>query len=300
VKSCNTLQPVIIGCGYLGRYLAKLLLNQQQSPNCVVQSQSSYDQLINQQLDCTIYDLDHLNNASVTFALAGSQIYYLAPPSNIDDKDHRIDNFLELCAANPPSKIVYISTSGVYGDCQGDWATEETPVAPISIRAKRRVYAEKALRNYCRQHGSNYIILRVGGIYGPKRLPIERLKDITVICPEQAPHSNRIHVADLASACYSAMTNNIQNEVINVADGHSTSMTDYYYKIADFAGLPRPTCVPMSQAEEKLSTGMLSFINESRRLSTAKMNNLLKIEIQFPTLELGLEDCFKKSYLKDL
>ncbi len=293
MKTGNTPQPVIIGCGFLGRHLAKLLLSQQQSPSCVVQSQSSYDQLINQQLDSVIYDLDHLDNESVTFALAGRQVYYFAPPSNTDDKDHRIDNFLMLCKTNSPSKIVYISTSGVYGDCQGSWVTEETPLAPISTRAKRRVYAEKALLDYCAQRDSDYIILRVGGIYGPNRLPIKRLKNITVICPEQAPHSNRIHVADLASVCYSAMTNNIQNEVINVADGHSTSMTDYYYKIADFAGLPRPTCVPMSQAQEKLSAGMLSFINESRRLSTEKMNKLLDVEIKFPTLELGLEDCFK-------
>ena len=292
--------PIILGCGYLGKYLTKQLLNVDCSPICVIQSQASLSQLKASGLNAVIYDLDRPQPDNAGLALSKNQIYYLAPPSHSDDKDHRMDHFLDLCRPKPPQKIVYISTSGVYGDCQGNWVTEESPLAPISTRAKRRVYAETALVKFCHDHDCNYVILRVGGIYGPNRLPIQRLKEITVLCPEDAPHSNRIHVADLAATCYSAMSNNILNEVINVADGHSTSMTDYYYKIADFAGLPRPHCVPMSQAQEKLSAGMLSFVNESRRLSTQKMNALLNIQIQFPTLELGLEDCFKKTASKNL
>ncbi|MDW3095839.1 MAG: NAD-dependent epimerase/dehydratase family protein [Gammaproteobacteria bacterium] len=296
----NTPQPIIIGCGFLGKHIATLLQEKQQCPTCVVRSQLSHQQLMEHNLRAVICDLDHELSNQSEFDLINNQIYYLAPPSSSDNKDHRIDNFLSLCRTNQPSKIVYISTSGVYGDCQGNWVSEESPVAPISTRAKRRVYAEKSLTSYCNQYGCDYIILRVGGIYGPDRLPIDRLKNLTVICPEEAPYSNRIHVADLASVCFSAMSNNIQNEVINVSDGNSTSMSDYYYKIADFAGLPRPPCVPMSEAQYKLSAGMLSFINESRLLSTEKMNRLLDIEIQFPTLELGLEDCFKNSALKNL
>ena len=70
-------------------------------------------------------------------------------------------------------------------------------------------------------------------------------------------------------------------------------MSDYFYQIADMANLPRPPCVPLDQAEEKLSPGMLSFINESRRLSIDKMNSQLNVSLKFPTLEAGLKDCFK-------
>ena len=101
----------------------------------------------------------------------------------MDHSDHRIDHFLSLCAASPPGKIVYISTSGVYGDCGGRWVDESQPLAPISDRAKRRVYAEKALTTFCQQHATDYVILRVGGIYGPERLPIHRLSDITGCMP---------------------------------------------------------------------------------------------------------------------
>ena len=83
-------------------------------------------------------------------------------------------------------------------------------------------------------------------------------------------------------------------------DGQATSMTDYYYKIADFAGRSRPPCVPMSEAKDKLSAGMLSFINESRRLSIDKLLSQLKVTIQFPNLSAGLKDCFRQTHLKSL
>lgn len=299
MRSYDNPQPIIIGCGFLGRHLADQLQSHEQSPICIVQSQASQQKLAHDQHHSIIHDLDQPTD-EVNFNSAGSQIYYFAPPSTVDLSDHRIDNFLAQCETNIPSKIVYISTSGVYGDCQGRWVTEDQPLAPISSRAKRRVYAENALIEYCTHFHCDYIILRVGGIYGPRRLPIDRLKNLTVICPEEAPHSNRIHVSDLASVCFAAMKANLRNEIINVSDGHSTSMSDYYYKIADFAGLPRPECVPMSQAHEKLSAGMLSFINESRRLSIEKMQQLLEVELQFPTLDLGLKDCFRNSDSKNL
>lgn len=247
-------------------------------------------------LDAHVLNLDH--PISNLIDPSGRDIYYFAPPHSADDKDIRIDHFLRLCQTKTPRRIVYISTSGVYGNCHGDWVDETRPLAPVTARAKRRVYAEQSLLSFCRQYHSEYMILRVGGIYGPERLPINRLKDTKVICLDEAPYSNRIHISDLANICQAAMQGKSKNEVINVTDGHPSSMTDYFYQIADRAGLPRPECVPMSQAKEKLSPGMLSFINESRRLSTEKMRALLNVNLQFPTLKLGLEDCFKKLLAK--
>ena len=286
-------QPIIMGCGFVGKHLAKQLHTRQQKPLCVVRSQNSLTALSAQGYHCQAIDLDDTSSA-IDLELKNQDIYYFAPPGTTDNCDHRMDYFLTQCQHNPPNKIVYISTSGVYGDCAGEWVDENQPLKPISDRATRRVYAEKALTNFCQQYSTKYIVLRVGGIYGPGRLPIQRLSDITVVCPEEAPYSNRIHAADLAHIAHVAMMNKCSNEIFNVADGHATSMTDYYYKIADLAGLPRPPCVPLSQAEEKLSKGMLSFINESRRLSTKKLHAQLDITIQFPNLSVGLQDCFEQ------
>ena len=289
-------RPVILGCGYLGRYLADDLRAAGQAPLCLVKSAHRQQQLAAAGFAVRRLDLD--SRPADAGLSGGADIYYFAPPGRYDDKDHRIDQFLNVCSAKPPRRIVYTSTSGVYGDCQGKVVDEQAPLAPLTGRAKRRVYAENALRNFCAATPSEYIILRVGGIYGPERLPLHRLKDITVICQSQAPPSNRIHVADLATVCQSAMRTALKNEVFNVSDGHSSSMTDYYFQIADRAKRPRPAAVPLSQARQKLSPAMLSFVSESRILSTQKLHTLLNVQLKFPTLEAGLEDCFKESLIQ--
>lgn len=293
-------QPYIFGCGYLGRELGKQLSARNQSPHAFVKSEQSIAKLRKLQIDATILDLDQSNFTIKKFDFTGSDIYYFVPPDRNGSYDQRIDQFLQLCINQAPRRIVYISTSGVYGDCGGDWVNEDRPTAPLTDRAKRRVYAEQALQQYCHDSDTEYMILRVGGIYGAERLPIHRLANIKVICPEEAPFSNRIHVEDLAQVCAAAMECEATNEIVNVADGHPSTMTDYYYQIADLAGHPRPTCVPMSQAENQLSPEMLSFVNESRRLSIEKMQSLLQIQLQFPTLELGLAECFKQLHIKEL
>ncbi|MEM7303908.1 MAG: NAD-dependent epimerase/dehydratase family protein [Pseudomonadota bacterium] len=290
---------IITGCGQVGRQLCDLLAVQNKTITCLVKTQASRDLLTQRGFTAKTFDLDTRPTLPEDLPLAQSDLYYFIPPSNTDLIDHRIDYFLELCKTHIPRRIVYISTSGVYGDCNGEWVNEAHPASPVTERAKRRYYAELSLIQFCKEFQCQFNILRVGGIYGPERLPLERLKTVTVVCPEEAPYSNRIHAYDLASACLAAMHCDTHGEIINVADGHPTSMTDYFYQLADMAELPHPPCVPLSQAEEKLSPGMLSFINESRRLSIDKMQSVLKIALKFPTLEQGLKDCFK-SKAKDL
>lgn len=280
----------------MGKTLAKQLIKNEHQPACVVASEKSLSQLHELQLDAHIFNLDQADQQQTFPDCSNKDIYYFAPPSTRDAQDHRIDAFLTLCQKQHPRRIVYISTSGVYGDCNGDWVNEEHATDPITPRAKRRLYAEQSLLAFCQQTPCEYMILRVGGIYGKERLPIHRLNDIKVIKENEAPFSNRIHVEDLAQVCFAAMACETPNEIINVTDGNPTTMTDYYNSIADHAGLARPESVPLAQAEEKISAAMLSFIKESRRLDTSKMRSLLKISPQLPTLEIGLKYCFQKGY----
>lgn len=286
--------PLIFGCGYLGRVLADLLVATKQTPHCIVATETSLEKLQAKQLSATLVNFDHELTNNNDLKLSNRHVYYFIPPSQNDDQDQRIDRFLQLCQNNVPRRIVYISTSGVYGDCQGEWVDENHPTQPITARAKRRLYAEQVLQDFCAHKQCELMILRVGGIYGAERLPIKRIPEITVIDLAEAPFSNRIHVEDLAQVCHAAMHCLTSNEIINVADGHPTSMTDYYNQIADHAGIARPSSVPLAQAAEKLSPAMYSFINESRRLSVDKMHAILKISLQMPTLEIGLKYCFKK------
>lgn len=280
--------PLITGCGYVGQRLARALIGAGTRPVALVRSARSAEYLGRRGIAAAAIDLDQPIEEPPA-AAADSSVFYLVPPApDVSDDDPRLRHFLAACTEAVPRRLIYLSTSGVYGDCGGAWTDESQPPAPRTERARRRLAAEQIARDWCETHGTELVILRVGGIYGPDRLPLDRLASTTVVCPDEAPWSNRIHVDDLVTALRIAARRGAPGEIYNIADGHPTTMTDYLYRVADSAGLPRPPCVPLAQAEGKLSPGMLSFVRESRRLDTRRMRDELGIVPRFPTLPEGL------------
>jgi nucleoside-diphosphate-sugar epimerase len=276
----------IIGCGDIGRRIARRLpglkvtgLVSGQSSAALLKSLGIMPVIANLDIPGELDDLD----------IEGQVVFYLAPPPGEGQKDTRMRHFLEAIGDQRPEKLVYISTSGVYGDCQGAWVTEEWPARPYAARAIRRWDAEQQLMSWSARSGVPVVRLRVGGIYAPDRLPIARIKKgLTVICPDEAPWSNRIHADDLARVCIAAAERGEAGEIFNAADGHPTSMTDYFYQVADCLGLPRPDCVSLAEAEKNLTPAMLSFVRESRRLDISRMKERLKIQLDYPILSEGL------------
>ena len=229
------------------------------------------------------------------WAAGFDRICYFAPPPPEGLQDPRMAGFLSaLDQQRPPQRIVYISTSAVYGDCHGDWITEAQPECPATERGQRRLDAERRLREWAQAHGSAWIILRVPGIYGPGRLPLARLKKgLPVLREAEAPYTNRIHAADLARICVAALYSGQRDTVYNVSDGHPSNMTDYFFRVADAAGLPRPAEVSRDEAARILSPGMLSFLQDSRRMDNTRLLGELGIELQYPDLAAGLPSCFE-------
>ncbi len=240
-----------------------------------------------------------LDQASSLSGLPTKQaiVYYFAPPPLQGETDTRLENFLAAIETNAlPKCFIYISTSGVYGDCQGQWVTETSPLKPGTDRSRRRLAAEQVLGQWAGQHKVTNVILRVGGIYGPSKLPLERLRQgMTVLRRDIAPYSNRIHADDLAMICQAAANTSGQQHVYNVCDNLASSMSDYFIRVAKHAGLPAPIEIDWPQAETELSPVMLSYLRESRRMDNSKMLNELQITLAYPGLESGLEACFKPS-----
>jgi nucleoside-diphosphate-sugar epimerase len=279
---------LIVGCGDVGRRLGRQLGALGIQSVGVVRSETSARLVRESGIAVVRADLD-IAESLAGVEPAGATVFYLAPPPSQGQQDPRIGHFLTRCAGSPPEKLVYISTSGVYGDCGGGVVTEDSPTRPQSDRAKRRLDAERQLRGWAAESGVEVVILRCGGIYGPGRLPIERLRQgMVVVCPEEAPYSNRIHSDDLARVCIAAARRGRGGEIYNVADGNQSTMTEYLYAVADAAGIRRPPCVPLAQAEQHLSPGMWSFIRESRRLDVSRMLGRLGVELRYPTLADGL------------
>lgn len=282
---------LIIGCGYVGRRIAGLLPTATQRVTGCVRSAESAAALRAAGIGVLQADLDAaLDPAAVRDV---DDLYYLAPPPRSGDVDTRMTHVLQALDGNRLRRMVYISTSAVYGDCQGAWITEAQQPAPNSGRGRRRLDAETQLINWCSSQGVQWTVLRVPGIYGPGKLPLARLEQgLPVLRESDAPYTNRIHGDDLAMICVSAMQSVACNTVFNVSDGHPSNMTDYFFRVADAAGLPRPPTVTRAEAEQVLSPGMLSFLADSRRMKNDKLLEQLGIRLQYPDLGSGLASCF--------
>ncbi len=278
----------IIGCGNIGRAVAQLYQAQGTQIFATVQSNSSDAHCRALNLNCQRLNLDR--DFSLSEMPPDTRLLYTIPPPRSGTEDSRIAAFLEKLSPQQIEKFVLISTTGVYGDCQGEWVDEQAILKPRADRARRRADAEIRMKNWAAQHNIAFIILRVPGIYSPARLPLKRLQAGTpVLRCDQAPWTNRIHADDLASICVAALNADIDNEIINVADDAPGSMTDYFNAVADYAGLPRPPQINLSDAQQSLSAGMLSYIAESRRVDNKKMKRLLNIQLRYPSLKDGLK-----------
>ncbi|WP_139558684.1 SDR family oxidoreductase [Methylotetracoccus oryzae] len=282
-------ETMIVGCGYVGRRVAALEHAQGNTVICLSRTEHTCNGLRNLGYRVVAADLD----VPASIDIQGSSpdiLYYFAPPPNSGTTDPRLGAFLERIASQrAPERLVYISTSGVYGNCDGNWVDESHPANPQSDRAVRRWSAEQNVQAWCAERGVRAVILRVPGIYGPGRLPVDRLRQgLPVVRREQSPFSNRIHVDDLAAICVAAGHVPSACDVYNVSDGQPTTMTDYFLKAADALDLPHPPEISMAEARERFSPAMLSFLEESRRLDNRKMLVELGIQLRYGELERGL------------
>lgn len=284
---------LIAGCGDIGSRVARLELAAGHSVSGLARSAETAARLAGQGVAAVGGDLDQPDSLA---GLRGAWriLYYFAPPPISGKGDPRLAALLEgLPEGSLPEKVVYISTSGVYGDCGGDWVREDRRPHPQSARSQRRWAAEQYLETWSRGRSVAAVILRVPGIYGPGSLPLERIRSgVPVVCEEESPYSNRIHADDLAEVCFAAARRGQAGAVYNVSDGHPTTMTDYFYRVADRFGLPRPPAISMAEARRVMSPAMLSFLEESKRLDNGRMLRELQPILRYPDLESGLAACF--------
>ncbi len=216
-------------------------------------------------------------------------VIYLVPPPAPGTTDPRLQRFLAALPTKP-GRIVFISTTGVYGDAGGATVTEDTTPAPATDRARRRLAAETALRAWCEPRKVEWVILRVPGIYGPGRLPLERLqRGEPALAESEAGPGNRIQVEDLADICVTALLQpQARNRIYNVGDGDHTTSTAFLGLVAKLAGLPAPPQLPLTQLQALKSNVALSFLGESRRVDTSRLRQELGFRPRYPTAESGI------------
>lgn len=282
---------LIIGCGDVGLRVARQL-----GRRCRLRAlTSTVDRLVMLRaagITPLLGDLDRPASVGRLAALA-PRVLHLAPPPSSGVVDERTRTLVRaLARSGAVQRLVYGSTTGVYGDAQGACFDETRPVAPATDRAWRRTDAEARLRWWGRAAGVAVSVLRIPGIYAldrPGGHPRERLlRGTPVWRSDEDVHTNHIHADDLARACVLALHRGRPQRVLHASDDTEMKMGDYFDFAADLCGLPRPPRVARGQAGTALSPMQLSFMNESRRLDNTRLKRELRLRLRYPTVKEGL------------
>ena len=282
---------LIVGCGDIGMRVVRLLHGRWR----ILALTSNPARRAEIRAAGAVPLLGNLDAAPTLARLAGlaDAVLHLAPPPSDGASDTRTAKLLHaLARKGRVGRIVYASTSGVYGDCAGARFDETRSVAPGTERAQRRVDAEARMRHHGRAFGVRVSVLRIPGIYALDRAggdPRERVvRGTPVLAAADDVHTGHIHADDLARACVAALHRGRPQRVVNVVDDSDLKMGDYFDFVADRFGLARPPRLARRDAAALLSPLQMSFLAESRRLANTRMKRELRVVLRHPTVVDGL------------
>ncbi len=272
---------LIVGCGDVGMRLLPLLRDRFRV-FAVTSQPARVAELRAAGATPVVANLDQRDSLHRLRGLADTVVHLAPPPA-----DGTLDRRTRRLAAILPrgGTLVYVSTTGVYGDAGGVQFDETRPVAPKNARAVRRVDAEQVLRRWAKRAGARLAILRVPGIYAEDRLPLERLQQGTpALLPADDVYTNHIHADDLARIIALALFRAAPQRVYHTVDDSDQKMGEYFDAVADAFGLPHPPRLPRAELAAKVSPMLLSFMSESRRLRNERMKRELGVSLRYPTV----------------
>jgi nucleoside-diphosphate-sugar epimerase len=276
----------IVGCGYTGLRLAQRCRTAGVAVRGFATRAESLRDIAAAGAEAELLNLDATPPA---LDFDGQVVFHCAPPPPVGTRDARLERLLAAITGKP-RRLVYLSTTGVYGNRAGGTVDEATPPAPQTERAVRRLAAETALRAWADEQAVSWCILRVPGIYGPGRLPLERLRrGDPAIDPSEAMPGNRIHVDDLVTACMAAgNSSRARGRIYNVTDGTDDSLTAYLERVARLAHLPAPPFISAAEARRTFSASTWSFLGESRRVGNRRLLEELGVALAYHDLDAGI------------
>jgi len=284
---------LIVGCGDVGLRVARLIGGRARL-FALSHSPERYATLRAAGVTPIAGDLDDRASLKRLAGLADVVLHF-APPPGEGETDPRTRRLLAAFSCRPHASrpaphvsLIYISTSGVYGDCAGAVVAETRPARPNNSRAKRRADAESHLRAWGRR-GHHVAILRAPGIYAQDRMPADRVrKGLPAIFAEDDAYTNHIHAEDLARLALAALFRGKPNRLYNAVDDSGLKMGDWFDVVADHLDLPRPPRLPRQEVIAAVTPAMRTFLTESRRLSNVRAKRELGFRLKYPTVRQGL------------
>lgn len=279
----------IAGCGYVGVRLAHRLA----AEGYAVLAGGRDPEALRPHLPvtATAFRLDLDSGAGVATLAAADRLVAAYPPPRSGTRDPRSARLIAaLAGGRGPERVVYLSTTGVYGDRGGQAVAETDPPAPGSQRAHRRLDAEARWRRLGRAGRARVNVLRVAGIYGPGRLPEEAVRAGTaarVAWPE-ARYTNTIHVDDLVALIGRTLDRGRPNRIYHACDGQQRRQGALIEVVAGVLGAALPPPLDPAIAEQELSPMRLSFLAESRCCRSERARRELGWAPRFTDLDAGV------------
>jgi nucleoside-diphosphate-sugar epimerase len=269
-----------LGHGYSAAYLAKRLVPQGWRVAGTTRDTDKFDALRAQGITPLLWD----RNAILPWLENASHVLVSAAPTEDGDPTLALLKADFAKHARGPKWVGYLSTTGVYGDAQGDWVDETTPLTPATERGRRRVLAETA---WSAIPGLPLHIFRLAGIYGPDRGPFAKVRNGTarrIIKPGQV--FSRIHVEDIAQVLEASMTHPNPGTAYNVCDDDPAPPQDVIEHAAKLLGMAPPPELPFVEAD--MTPMARSFYAESKRVRNDRIKTDLGVTLKYPDYRTGL------------
>jgi len=279
------MKHLIVGYGYCGLHLTRGLI---EHGDKVVSWSRSDKSSIQIPRECAHHTI---NIATDNFNLSDCYdiIHYLIPPQKYGLEDCLLERFISKLHKRP-RHIIYYGSSGIYGDHQGRLINEESQLNIKTNRQFRRYHAEQQLLEYCHKYGIKLSILRIAGIYGPERIPLEKVKRyIPIIRPSEAPISNRIYIQNLVEIVIQIIKNQSGIEVYNVSDGDPAPIGKIQSSLCSLLNFSAPIEISYQEYFENASRMQREFLENSRQLDISKLKDLLFDNLVLTKLDEGLK-----------
>ncbi len=289
---------LIVGCGDVGLRVLRLLRGRVR----VIALTSSTYRVDELRAAGALPLWGNLDDAATLGRLAAlaDWVLHLAPPPTQGTTDPRTAVLLQaLARSTRVRRIVYGSTSGVYGDAGGARFDESRTTRPATPRARRRVDAEARVRHHGRVFGVNASVLRIPGIYALDRQggdPRERVqRGAPLLADADDVYTNHIHADDLARACVAALFRAAPQRLYHASDDSALKMGEHFDAVADAFGLPRAPRVSREALRAAVSEMQWSFMSESRQLDNTRLHRELRVQLAYPTPSSAWEEFRSRS-----
>jgi nucleoside-diphosphate-sugar epimerase len=273
---------LIVGYGYCGKYLAEEIKQNNQEVLCWSRNTPKDSNLNHQKVDISGDDFSIPKDCET--------IYYLIPPPRSGKTDTLLHHFLSKLD-RIPKNFVYFGSSGIYGNHDGNLVDESAELHLNYDRQYRRKDAEDQLNLFAQHSNINISCLRIAGIYGPERIPLQKIKeDKPILNQQEAPYSNCIYVKDLVKIAYLLSQQSQGFEIFNVSDNHPNKMGYIQYKLATILNTSPPTEVPLVDYYNNATKMGKEFLSSSKKLDSSKLLYLLRNDFVVTSLETGLKN----------